>query len=104
MSAPTVVDMWCGPRSLSTALMYSWRQRDDTRVVDEPFYGVYLRHTDPGHPGRDQVQAATPADYESALASIDRPGPEPVRFVKNIGHLAIGVGCCQHPLAGIDGP
>ena len=86
MSDLTVVNMWCGPRTVSTALMYSWRQRADTRVFDEPFYGVYLRHTDPGHPGREEVLAATTGDYSSALAPITGPGPEPVRFVKNIGH------------------
>ncbi|MGI8649730.1 MAG: sulfotransferase family protein, partial [Rubrobacter sp.] len=33
--------MWSGPRNVSTALMYSFRQRPDTSVVDEPFYGHY---------------------------------------------------------------
>ena len=86
MSPPTVVNMWCGPRTVSTALMYSWRQRADTLVFDEPFYGVYLREHDPGHPGRDEIIAATPEDATSALALIRADGPEPVRFVKNIGH------------------
>ena len=86
MSSPTVVNMWCGPRTVSTALMYSWRQRADTLVFDEPFYGVYLREHDPGHPGRDEIIAATPEDVEAALASIRAEADEPVRFVKNIGH------------------
>ena len=86
MTALTVVSMWCGPRTVSTALMYSWRQRSDTLVFDEPFYGVYLRHTDPGHPGRSEIIAALPGDAASALASIRAGADEPVRFVKNIGH------------------
>lgn len=86
MTAPTVVNMWCGPRTVSTALMYSWRQRPDTLVFDEPFYGVYLRHTDPGHPGRAEILAAMPADVASALAMIRTEADQPVRFVKNIGH------------------
>ena len=86
MSSPTVVNMWCGPRTVSTALMYSWRQRADTLVFDEPFYGIYLREHDPGHPGRDEIIAATPEDVEAALASIRAEADEPVRFVKNIGH------------------
>ena len=73
MTAPTVVNMWCGPRTVSTALMYSWRQRADTRVFDEPFYGIYLRHTDPGHPGRDEILAAMPDDVDGG------PGPDPGR-------------------------
>lgn len=88
MSPPTVINMWCGPRTVSTALMYSWRQRPDTLVFDEPFYGVYLRQHDPGHPGRDEIIAAMPEDVGAALAAIraEAEAPEPVRFVKNIGH------------------
>ena len=86
MTPPSVVNMWCGPRTVSTALMYSWRQRPDTRVFDEPFYGVYLRRHDPGHPGRAEIIAAMPADAAAAIARIRAAADEPVRFVKNIGH------------------
>ena len=56
--------------------MYSWRQRRDTAVFDEPFYGRYLRQTDPGHPGRDEVIAASrPGDYEECLAPVVAPVP-----------------------------
>ena len=34
--------LWSGPRNVSTAMMYSFAQRDDTVVYDEPFYGYYL--------------------------------------------------------------
>ncbi|MEL7208685.1 MAG: sulfotransferase family protein [Actinomycetota bacterium] len=86
MTERTVVNLWCGPRTGSTALMYSFRQRADTAVFDEPFYGRYLRHTDPGHPGRDVVIAATPADYEACLDPVLAAGGPPVRFIKNIAH------------------
>ncbi|MFQ5556057.1 MAG: hypothetical protein ACE5GB_00860 [Acidimicrobiales bacterium] len=33
------LNVWSGPRSVSTALMYPFRQRRDTTVVDEPLYG-----------------------------------------------------------------
>jgi hypothetical protein len=33
------LSVWSGPRNVSTALMYSFRQRSDTVVVDEPLYG-----------------------------------------------------------------
>jgi hypothetical protein len=39
------IAMWSGPRNLSTAMMYSFAQRSDTRVVDEPFYAAYLSKT-----------------------------------------------------------
>ena len=37
------INLWSGPRNVSTALMYSFAQRSDTAVVDEPLYGHYLR-------------------------------------------------------------
>jgi len=36
------INCWSGPRNVSTALMYSFRQRTDTTVVDEPIYAHYL--------------------------------------------------------------
>ena len=36
---------WSGPRNISTALMRSWSSREDTAVVDEPFYASYLFRT-----------------------------------------------------------
>lgn len=39
------IAMWSGPRNLSTAMMYAFGNRADTRVVDEPFYGAYLHHS-----------------------------------------------------------
>ncbi len=52
------INMWSSPRNLSTALMYSWRQRHDTTVVDEPLYAHYLRVTGRNHPGASEVLAA----------------------------------------------
>jgi len=86
MTDRTVLNMWCGPRTVSTALMYSWRQRSDTVVFDEPFYGLYLRGHDPGHPGREEILAAMTLGYDAVVEQIAAPGPRPVRFVKNIGH------------------
>lgn len=37
--------MWSGPRNLSTALMRSFENRNDTEVYDEPFYAYYLSKT-----------------------------------------------------------
>ncbi len=51
------INAWCGPRNISTALMYSFAQRSDTRVYDEPLYGYYLNSTpaDQYHPGAQEV-------------------------------------------------
>ena len=42
--------MWSGPRNLSTALMRSFENRQDTHVLDEPFYAYYLNKTGLNHP------------------------------------------------------
>lgn len=86
MSEPLTINMWSGPRNVSTALMYSWRQRSDTIVFDEPFYGIYLRMFDPGHPGREEVIRSMPLDYRETIDSIGAEAPQKVRYIKNIGH------------------
>ena len=35
--------------------MYSFRERQDTTVFDEPFYAHYLNVTGRDHPGREEV-------------------------------------------------
>ncbi|XWS57577.1 hypothetical protein CRYUN_Cryun09bG0185800 [Craigia yunnanensis] len=40
-----VIHSWSAPRSISTSLMYSFAQRDDIEVLDEPLYGTFLRMT-----------------------------------------------------------
>ena len=37
-----IINMWSGPRNISTAMMRSFENRDDTEVWDEPFYAHYL--------------------------------------------------------------
>ncbi len=50
-----IIAMWSGPRNLSTAMMRSFENREDTVVLDEPFYDHYLNKTDIQHPGREAV-------------------------------------------------
>ncbi len=51
------INAWSSPRNISTAFMYSFAQRPDTTVVDEPLYAHYLTHTDTQaiHPGREAI-------------------------------------------------
>ena len=46
--------MWSGPRNISTAMMRSWGNRDDTVVCDEPLYAYYLNSTRKPHPGLEE--------------------------------------------------
>ncbi len=81
------INLWSGPRNVSTALMYAFAQRTDTRVLDEPLYAHYLRVSGAEHPGRDEVLATMENDGEKVvsevmLADYDRP----VLFIKNMAH------------------
>lgn len=79
------------PRNVSTALMYSFAQRGDTRVVDEPFYACYLVRSGAEHPGRDAVLASQPNDPDQVFAGLDRMDDRPVLFIKGMAHHLDGV-------------
>jgi hypothetical protein len=64
------INMWSSPRNLSTAMMYAWRQRDDTTVFDEPLYAHYLRVSGRDHPGRDEVLAAQDNDGAAVVRDL----------------------------------
>jgi hypothetical protein len=86
------INLWSGPRNVSTALMYSFAQRSDTRVVDEPLYAHYLRVSGAAHPGREAVLAAQERDgakvvREEILGDFDRP----VVFFKQMAHHLVEI-------------
>ncbi|KAA5543379.1 sulfotransferase-like domain-containing protein [Adhaeribacter rhizoryzae] len=82
-----VIHLISGPRNISTALMYAFAQRPDTRVLDEPFYGFYLQHTGLHHPGRDEVLNTLEPDPAKVFALIAQAGQKKEHvFVKNMGH------------------
>jgi hypothetical protein len=62
--------LWSGPRNVSTALMYSFAQRDDIIAVDEPLYGHYLRVSGADHPGRSEVLAAMNCDGNEVMRDL----------------------------------
>lgn len=64
------INMWSSPRNLSTAMMYAWRQRADTTVLDEPLYAHYLRVTGRDHPGREDVLASQDQDGEAVVRDV----------------------------------
>ena len=68
--------MWSGPRNISTTLMRSWENREDTVVVDEPFYAHYLVATGVDHPGRAKVIASQPNDWRVVAQRLTGPIPE----------------------------
>ncbi len=81
-----------GPRNLSTAFMYSWAQRPDTVVVDEPLYGFYLKHTGIQHPGRDETMQTMSCDLTEVSEQMKESDyGSPVVFFKHMAHHMIGV-------------
>lgn len=81
--------LWSGPRNISTALMYSFAQRDDTTVVDEPLYAHYLSSTDAKgyHPGADEVLASQENDGQKVIEDVILGDYDtPIAFFKNMTH------------------
>ncbi len=75
-----------GPRNISTALMYSFAQRKDTIVLDEPFYAFYLNKSGVEHPGKEEILQAQPLDENVILKSILGEWDKDVLFIKNMAH------------------
>ena len=86
MSAGVRLAMWSGPRNISTALMRSWENRPDTRVVDEPLYAYYLNETGLNHPGRDEVIAAGETSWPAVVADLTAPVDGGVYYQKHMTH------------------
>lgn len=80
--------MWSGPRNISTALMRSFGNRDDTFVYDEPFYGHYLKVTGLDHPGADEVIAHQESSWEKVVDLLTGPVPDGKRvfYQKHMAH------------------
>ena len=62
--------MWSGPRNISTALLRSFSNRDDTIVYDEPFYSYYLKETNLNHPMKDEIIDFYPTKENEVIKSI----------------------------------
>ncbi len=81
------IAMWSGPRNLSTALMYSFDNRADTQVWDEPFYAAYLGATGIDHPLRDEVLNAYETDpHVVAAHCLQQPAGARVFYQKHMTH------------------
>ena len=79
---------------MSTALMYSFAQRDDTKVVDEPLYGHYLLVTGVKHPGRKEIMDEVNCDGKLVMDDLlkinDLDGKD-VLFLKQMTKHLVGI-------------
>lgn len=86
--------IWSGPRNISTALMYSFAQRSDTTVVDEPLYAHYLVSTNAQeyHPGAEEVIADQENDGQKVIENVVFGEYDtPVVFFKHMTHHLVNL-------------
>ena len=67
-------------------MMYSFAQRPDTTVVDEPFYAFYLERTNVPHPGREEVLKSQPHSEVEVRKGLLEVWETPILFIKNMAH------------------
>ena len=71
--------------------MYSFAERSDTRVLDEPLFGHFLAHTGVERPSRKAVLASMPTGRQDALASLVRHEHDDVLFLKHMANHLEGL-------------
>ena len=83
-----VINLISGPRNISTALMYSFAQRSDCKVVDEPFYGYYLKNAPLSidHPSHDAVIESMECEEEFIVDNINANVRDKHFFIKGMAH------------------
>ncbi|XP_020108589.1 branched-chain-amino-acid aminotransferase-like protein 2 isoform X1 [Ananas comosus] len=80
-----VIHSWSAPRSLSTSLMYSFAQRDDIEVLDEPLYANFLQVTGVERPYRDELLSKMDSDGNKVVKEvIFGPGKKKYRYCKHM--------------------
>lgn len=88
---PTPIALWSGPRNVSTALMYYFAHRGDTRVWDEPLFAHFLKYSGVSRPSRQEVLATMQTDARKVLNEIDAAEGQPHRFLKNMANHLEGL-------------
>ena len=85
---PIRVLMWSGPRNISTAMLRSFENRDDTFVSDEPLYAYYLDQTGYEHPGREEVIDVHDANWRSVINTLTStiPRGKAIWYQKQMAH------------------
>ena len=88
------INLWSSPRNISTAMMYSFAQRDDMSVVDEPLYAHYLTHTNTEalHPATSQILMHQEANGQKIVSHmLYEKYPKPYTLFKQMTHHLINL-------------
>ena len=89
MNSVKRICLWSGPRNISTALMYSFAQRKDTKVFDEPLYAYYLKHHPQAlsyHPGAEDILSTMENDGDNVIEAMLNNTEKQVLFYKHMTH------------------
>lgn len=83
-----VINLISGPRNISTAMMYSFAQRGDVTVMDEPFYSYYLRNAtlEIEHPAHEKIVTSMEADEMKVVNGINAMARSKILFLKGMAH------------------
>ena len=69
-------------------MMYSWANRTDTKVVDEPMYAYYLQKTGIDyHPATQETIASLPSEWSTVIEQLMlQPIDTKIYFIKGMAH------------------
>jgi len=94
MKEPIIrISVWSGPRNISTALMYSFAQHSQVKVVDEPLYGHYLSvyPSKEQHPGANIILETMETNGHKVIENMLQCEDKPILFFKNMTHHLVGL-------------
>ena len=86
-----IICLWSCPRNISTALMYSFAQRNDTSVFDEPLYAHYLRISGAKHPAREKILSTLDNDGNKVVQEVILQKSKKLLFHKLMTHFLIDI-------------
>jgi len=85
-----IINMWSGPRNLSTALMRSFENRIDTEVWDEPLYAYYLKETKTNHPMSDEIINTYKTNINELITNMTKKNKyNKILYLKQMTHHLI---------------
>jgi len=86
-----IICLWSCPRNISTALMYSFAQRKDTQVFDEPLYAHYLKISGVSHPAKEEVLKSLENDGNKVVQKVILKKSKEILFHKLMTHFLIDI-------------
>ena len=75
--------------------MYSFGQRRDTRIMDEPLFGHFLKHTEVARPSRDEVMGCMPTTRRVPWLPCPLVQDDEVLFLKHMANHIEGWSWCD---------